>query len=42
MSIKISHQFDAGAIEVLRADSPQAIELNVRKDSHADFAQWFH
>ncbi|HEV7928933.1 MAG TPA: M14-type cytosolic carboxypeptidase [Nitrosospira sp.] len=42
MSIKISHQFDAGAIEVLRADSPQAIELNLRKDSHADFAQWFH
>jgi murein tripeptide amidase MpaA len=42
MSIKISHQFDAGAIEVLRADSPQAIELNLRKDSSADIAQWFY
>jgi murein tripeptide amidase MpaA len=42
MPIKISHQFDAGAIEVLRADGPQAIELNLRKDSHADFSQWFY
>jgi murein tripeptide amidase MpaA len=42
MPIKISHQFDAGAIEVLRADDPQAIELNLRKDSHADFSQWFY
>ena len=42
MPIKISHQFDSGAIEVLRADNPAAIELNIRKDSHADFLQWFH
>jgi murein tripeptide amidase MpaA len=42
MPIKISHQFDAGAIEVLRADDPQAIELNLRKDTHADFSQWFY
>ncbi|HYD59178.1 MAG TPA: M14-type cytosolic carboxypeptidase [Noviherbaspirillum sp.] len=42
MSIKISSQFDAGAIEVLRADSPSDIELNIRKDSHADFLQWFY
>jgi murein tripeptide amidase MpaA len=42
MPIKISHQFDAGAIEVIRADSPAAIELNIRKDSHADFLQWFY
>jgi murein tripeptide amidase MpaA len=42
MNIKISQQFDAGAIAVLRADSPDAIELNIRKDSHADFAQWFY
>jgi murein tripeptide amidase MpaA len=39
---KISHQFDAGAIEVVRADAPQAIELNIRKDSNADFLQWFY
>jgi murein tripeptide amidase MpaA len=42
MPIKISSQFDAGAIEVLHADSPSDIELNIRKDSHADFLQWFY
>ncbi len=42
MSIKISHQFDAGAIEVVSAASPKAIDLNIRKDSHSDFAQWFY
>jgi murein tripeptide amidase MpaA len=42
MPIKISSQFDAGAIEVVRADSPSVIELNIRKDSHADLLQWFY
>jgi murein tripeptide amidase MpaA len=42
MSIKISHQFDAGAIEVLRAERADAIELHIRKDSHADVLQWFY
>jgi len=42
MPIKISHQFDGGAIEIVRAEQPQAIELNLRKDSHADFMQWFY
>lgn len=42
MPIKISSQFDAGAIEILRADSPSDIELNIRKDSHADLLQWFY
>ncbi len=42
MAIKISDQFDAGAIEVIRADAPDAIELNIRKDSQADFLQWFY
>jgi murein tripeptide amidase MpaA len=42
MTIKISQNFDSGAIEVLRADSAAAIELNLRKDSHADIHQWFH
>ncbi|HZX27664.1 MAG TPA: M14-type cytosolic carboxypeptidase [Telluria sp.] len=42
MSIKISSQFDAGAIEVVRATSPDQIDLNIRKDSHADFTQWFY
>lgn len=42
MPLKISQQFDSGAIEVLRADHPQSIDLNIRRDSHADFTQWFH
>jgi murein tripeptide amidase MpaA len=42
MTIKISQNFDSGAIEVLRADSAATIELNLRKDSHADIHQWFH
>lgn len=42
MPIKISHHFDAGSIEVLRAEDPGAIDLNLRKDSHADFSQWFY
>ncbi|MBQ5946343.1 M14-type cytosolic carboxypeptidase [Massilia sp. ST3] len=42
MSIKISSQFDAGAIEVVNATSASAIDLNIRKDSHADIIQWFY
>jgi len=42
MSIKISSQFDAGAIEVVNATSANAIDLNIRKDSHVDIIQWFY
>ena len=42
MPIKISDHFDAGAICVVRADDPAAIELELRADSHADFRQWFY
>lgn len=42
MPIKISDRFDAGAIEVVRAEHAGAIELNIRKDSHADLLQWFY
>jgi murein tripeptide amidase MpaA len=42
MPIKISHNFDAGSIEVVRADSPSDIALNIRKDSNSEFLQWFH
>jgi murein tripeptide amidase MpaA len=41
MPIKISDSFEAGAIEVLGADSPETITLNLRPDSHADVRQWF-
>ncbi|HEX8886028.1 MAG TPA: M14-type cytosolic carboxypeptidase, partial [Noviherbaspirillum sp.] len=42
MPIKISQHFDSGAIEVVNADNPRKIDLNLRKDSHADIHQWFH
>jgi murein tripeptide amidase MpaA len=42
MSISITSQFDAGAIDVLSTGDPAAIRLRVRPDSHADFAQWFY
>ena len=42
MPIKISSQFDAGAIDVISAGQPGAIELNLRKDSHAEIRQWFY
>jgi murein tripeptide amidase MpaA len=42
MPISISCQFDAGAIEVVRAGHPASIDLKLRKDSHADFSQWFY
>jgi murein tripeptide amidase MpaA len=42
MPIKISQNFDAGSIEVVRAAHPSAIELNIRKDTNSDFLQWFY
>ena len=42
MSLKISSQFDAGAIDIVNATSANAIDLNIRKDSHADITQWFY
>ena len=35
MPIKISQAFDSGAIEVVRADGPKAIDLNLRAESKA-------
>src|SRR4051812_32872502 len=42
MTIKISCQFDGGAIDIVRATRADAIDLNIRKDSHADISQWFY
>ena len=39
--ITISQNFDAGAIEVVRAERADQIDLKIRKDSSSDFAQWF-
>jgi murein tripeptide amidase MpaA len=42
MSISITSQFDAGAIDIVSAENPADIRLRIRPDSHADFAQWFY
>jgi murein tripeptide amidase MpaA len=42
MTIKISQNFDSGAIDVVRADSAATIELKLRDDNAADIRQWFH
>ena len=43
--ISISSAFDSGAIEIDRIDvQSQGVDcaLRIRRDSHADFTQWFH
>jgi len=38
----INAQFDSGNIEIIDASNPAAVRLSIRKDSNADFFQWFH
>ena len=38
----ISHNFDAGNIEVLSADSCDDIQLQIRHDKDSEFYQWFY
>ena len=40
--LKISHAFDAGAIETIAAERAEDIRVNIRADSHAEFRQWFY
>ncbi len=40
--MKISSAFDGGRIEVIKADSPDDIQVNIKNDSHSDFRQWFY
>jgi murein tripeptide amidase MpaA len=42
MTLRISSNFDSGNIEVVALNSPQDIQLAIRKDAHSDFYQWFH
>ncbi len=42
MSMHISSNFDSGNIIVRKLESPTEIELEIRKDTHSDFYQWFH
>ncbi len=38
----ITQNFDGGNIVVLSADKPDAISLEIRKDSNSEFYQWFY
>ncbi|HXE20746.1 MAG TPA: M14-type cytosolic carboxypeptidase [Rhodoferax sp.] len=40
--LSISTSFDAGAIDVVSLADPGDIQLNIRSDNAAGFAQWFH
>jgi murein tripeptide amidase MpaA len=42
MTLSITTNFDAGAVEVLSCEQADDIRLRIRRDSHADFAQWFY
>ncbi|GAA0857527.1 M14 family metallopeptidase [Aliiglaciecola litoralis] len=40
--MKISSNFDSGNIVVVKAEQPNDIALQIRKDNASDFYQWFH
>ena len=40
--LSISTSFDAGAVDVVSLADPNDIQLNIRSDNAAGFAQWFH
>lgn len=40
--LKISSQFDSGAIEVVSLNDAQNIHLKIRSDNASPFSQWFH
>ncbi|WP_223669175.1 M14 family metallopeptidase [Kangiella shandongensis] len=40
--MNINSSFDSGNIEVVSADSPDNIKLQIRTDSNSEFKQWFH
>jgi murein tripeptide amidase MpaA len=39
--IIIESSFDGGNIEIVQADDPSNIQLKIRKDTNAEFFQWF-
>lgn len=40
--MKITSNFDSGNIEVVKAEKSDDIRLKIRKDTNAEFFQWFH
>lgn len=41
-AVRISSEFDSGAIDVVQAHDAGDLQLRLRADSHADIRQWFH
>ncbi len=41
-NININSFFDSGNIRVIEADEASNIKLEINKDTHSDFYQWFH
>lgn len=42
MSVKISCNFDGGAIQIVKADRFDDIQVKIRPDNASEFAQWFY
>ena len=42
MPVRLSSNFDAGAIDVVADGDPANLEVRLRADSHADIRQWFY
>ena len=40
--LSISSCFDSGNINVISMQSALDIQLEINKDTHSDFYQWFH
>lgn len=42
MTIKINTAFDSGSIEIVDITKQTKLQLKIRKDTNAEFAQWFY
>jgi murein tripeptide amidase MpaA len=42
MALAISAAFDSGNIDVVSISDANNIQLNIRRDAHSNFYQWFH
>ncbi|PLZ01048.1 hypothetical protein CY652_17305 [Burkholderia sp. WAC0059] len=42
MTLSITSNFDAGAIEIVSCEHPDDIRLRIRSDNRSEFAQWFY
>jgi murein tripeptide amidase MpaA len=40
--MRITSNFDSGNIKVINSENTQDIQLEINKDNHSDFYQWFH